>query len=101
MADDMARKRHASDLDLRVGDREIDIDNRWETASIANDVLVALWFLVGSVLFLRADLVTVGTWFFIVGSLELLARPALRLGRRIHIRRVREDSRSQPNSRDY
>ena len=101
MSDDNQPPDRDTDLDLRFGSREIDIDKRWETASIANDVMVALWFLAGSILFLNSDLVTLGTWFFVVGSAELLARPALRLGRRIHIRRVRGDSRSVSNSRDF
>ncbi|WP_084130434.1 YrhK family protein [Demequina sp. NBRC 110055] len=77
------------DLTFTVGHEEIDIRHRWETASIVNDVLVGLWFLAGSIMFLFENLMTVGTWFFIIGSAELLARPLIKLGRNIHVGRVR------------
>ncbi|WP_328828291.1 YrhK family protein [Nocardioides acrostichi] len=76
------------DLDLNLpGRRELVLRGRYETLSTANDLLVALWFLVGSILFLRASTTYAGTWLFIVGSAQLLARPAIRLTRRFHLRR--------------
>lgn len=77
------------DLSFTIGREEIDIRHRWETASIVNDVLVGLWFLAGSIMFLFENLMTVGTWFFIIGSAELLARPLIKLGRNIHVGNVR------------
>lgn len=80
------------DLSFTIGREEIDIRHRWETASIVNDVLVGLWFLAGSIMFLFEDLMTLGTWFFIIGSAELLARPLITLGRNIHVGRGRRHS---------
>jgi hypothetical protein len=73
---------------------ELVIRRRYETLSIANDVLIALWFVAGSVLFFWESTSTLATWFFLVRSLEFLARPAIRLARRIHLRRVHGHDRA-------
>ena len=44
------------------------IRRRYEALSIANDILVALWFLVGSFLFFSDATTYAGTWLFVVGS---------------------------------
>ena len=87
-------------LDIRVGHEEIVIRRRYETLSIANDVLIALWFVTGSVLFFWKETSLVATWFFLLGSLEFLARPAIRLARRVHLQRVRGD-KGADDSYDY
>lgn len=73
---------------LRLGHEELVIRRRYETASIANDILIALWFTVGSVMFFSPDWTETGTWCFLAGSVELLIRPLVRLGRRVHLRRL-------------
>ena len=75
---------------LAIGHEELVIRQRYETLSIANDVLIALWFLVGSILFFWESTTTAATWCFLLGSVEFLARPAIRLARRVHLRRVRD-----------
>ncbi|GAA2024533.1 YrhK family protein [Pseudokineococcus marinus] len=75
------------DLRVRIGDDELVLRQRYEVLSITNDVLVALWFVIGSVLFFWESTSTAGTWFFLVGSLQFLARPAIRLSRKIHLQR--------------
>lgn len=77
-----------SDIVVRFGHDELIIRNRYEVASIVNDILIGIWFLVGSVLFLyTGELATIGIWLFIVGSIEMLIRPVIRLFRRIHLKR--------------
>lgn len=73
---------------LHLGHDELVIRRKWETASIVNDVLVALWFVIGSVLFFWESTTTAATWFFLVGSLQFLARPVIRLSRRVHLQRI-------------
>lgn len=75
-------------LTLTVGHDELVIRKRYEVVSIANDILIALWFIVGSVLFFSATTTTAGTWCFLVGSVELLIRPAIRLSRLVHLQRI-------------
>lgn len=76
-------------LVVHVGHDELVIRGRYETASIANDILIALWFIIGSILFFNPDAVTAGTWCFLLGSVELLVRPLIRLSRQVHLRRLR------------
>lgn len=76
------------DLDIRIGRRELVLSQRYEVASIANDILIALWFIIGSFLFFSEATATVGTVLFVVGSLQMLIRPSIRLARRTHLQRV-------------
>lgn len=89
------------DLDLRVGRDELVVRDRYETLSIANDVLTALWFVVGSVLFFWESTTLAATWFFLLGSLEFLARPVIRLVRRFHLRRLSGQARPHESDDDF
>lgn len=75
-------------LTIKIGHEELLIRRRYETLSIVNDFMIAIWFLIGSVFFLHADLVTSGTWLFILGSAQLAVRPVLRLAAHIHLQRI-------------
>lgn len=79
-------------IDFRLGHEEVTIRQRYEVVSIVNDILIALWFTVGSVLFFRESTTTAGTWLFLLGSIQLMVRPGIRLSRRVHIRRMRSDA---------
>ncbi len=79
---------HSSDLTLRIGHEELIIRGRYETLSIINDILIALWFISGSVLFLSESTTTIGTWLFLIGNMQLPIRPVIRLARRMHITRI-------------
>ncbi|OQO89586.1 YrhK family protein [Saccharomonospora piscinae] len=74
-------------LVLTLGREELVVRHRYEVLSIGNDLLIALWFLAGSVLFFWESTATAGTWLFVLGSLQLAGRPAIRLRRRVHLRR--------------
>ena len=63
------------------------IRDRYETLSIANDVLIGIWFVVGSILFFSEATTTTATALFAVGSVQMLIRPVIRLSRRLHLRR--------------
>lgn len=73
---------------IKLGHDEIVIRRRYEVASIANDFLIALWFLLGSLMFFDSDMVALGTWLFVLGSVQLLIRPTIRLARHIHLQRL-------------
>lgn len=72
-------------LVLHLGHEELVIRQRYETLGILNDVLIGLWFLVGSFLFFSSSTVVAGTWLFVLGSVEMLIRPLIRLVRRVHL----------------
>ena len=75
-------------IELRIGHEEIVLRQRYEILSIVNDILVAVWFIVGSILFFSQSTTTAGVWLFLLGSIELMIRPLIRLARRVHIGRV-------------
>lgn len=75
-------------LVFTLGSRELVIRRRYEALSIVNDILIAVWFTVGSLMFFSDALTYPGTWFFVAGSVELLVRPAIRLTRQVHLQRL-------------
>ncbi|NIJ13147.1 hypothetical protein FHU38_003491 [Saccharomonospora amisosensis] len=88
----MARSENSEDdsqVLLKFGHEELLVRQRYEVLSIGNDILIALWFAVGSVLFLSESTTTAGTWLFLLGSIQLFVRPVIRLSRRVHLRRLR------------
>ncbi len=85
------------DLDLHLCGKELVLHNRYEILSILNDVMIALWFIVGCILFFSESTTTAGTWMFLGGSVELLLPPAIRLTRNIHIKTVSKNI----NSNEY
>ncbi|WP_110668781.1 YrhK family protein [Salinicola halophilus] len=91
---DANRDRQSRSKTLEFGDEELIIRQRYETLSIVNDVLIGIWFVVGSVLFFFEPLVYYGTWLFVIGSVEMLIRPVIRLIRRIHLKRLKGGSGS-------
>ncbi|GAA1754930.1 MULTISPECIES: YrhK family protein [Streptomonospora] len=90
MADSESEGRTGSDLVLRVGAEELVVRHRYEAASIVNDILIAVWFTAGSVMFFFPAWQVAGTWCFVAGSVELLVRPLIRLARLVHVRRMRK-----------
>lgn len=83
------------EVEFRFGHDEVVLRRRYEVLSIINDILIALWFIVGSILFFFESTATAATCLFLVGSVQLLIRPAIRLARHVHISRIGSD---QPES---
>lgn len=75
-------------LTFTFGHEQLVIRRRYEVLSIANDFLIAIWFFVGSVMFLYPAMETTGVWLFIVGSFQFLIRPTIRLASYIHLQHV-------------
>ncbi len=88
-------------LEIRIGHDELVIRRRYEALSIANDVLIAMWFVAGSILFFWEATTRAATWLFLLGSLEFLARPVIRLARHVHLQRLRGDDRGTDSTQDY
>src|SRR5699024_1445202 len=61
--------------------------DRYESLSIANDVVLGIWFTVGSFLFFSESTMTEATVLFVLGSMQMLIGPVIRVSRRIHLRR--------------
>ena len=81
-------KHETPQFEMNLGQEHIVIQRRYEALGALNDLLIAIWFLIGSFFFLSNSLVERGTWLFIVGSAQLLIKPALKLASLIHVSRV-------------
>lgn len=77
---------------IDVGDEEIVISNRYESLSIVNDVLIGIFFFVGSILFYFKPLEFWAVTLFVLGSVDFLLRPTIRIARRIHLQRIGKQS---------
>ena len=75
-------------MTLRFRREELVIRDRYEIASILNDIVIAVWFIIGSVLFFSVSTSTLGTWLFLFGSIQMAVRPAIRFARRVHLQRL-------------
>ncbi len=84
----MTSTEQARPLVFTLGHRELVVRRRYQVLSIINDILIAVWFTIGSVMFFSDAWTYTGTWLFVVGSIELLIRPAIRLTRAIHLQRL-------------
>ncbi|WP_051299596.1 YrhK family protein [Arthrobacter castelli] len=73
---------------IDIGHDEIIISNRYESLSIINDILIGIFFFVGSVLFYFKPLEFWAITFFVLGSIDFLLRPVIRLARRFHLQRI-------------
>ncbi|WP_252106128.1 MULTISPECIES: YrhK family protein [unclassified Halomonas] len=72
-----------------IGQRELVVHQRYEALSIVNDILIGIWFVIGSVcFFFEGSVQTIGVWLFLIGSVQLLIRPLIRLHRFIYFRRL-------------
>lgn len=92
--------RTAQALVLRIGPEELIVRRRYEAASIANDILIGVWFLIGSFLFFSAETMTAGTVLFVLGSTEMLIRPVIRMARHLHLQRFRRPGATDPATAD-
>ena len=71
---------------LTLGNEEIVLRQRYELISIVNEIGIALFFTVGSIAFYFEELFTLGVTLFVIGSVQLGIRPAIRFARRVQLR---------------
>mgnify|MGYP003626541894 CR=1 FL=1 len=76
------------EFDLDIGSEHIVIQRRYEALGALNDLLIAVWFLIGSFFFLNDSLIESGTWLFIAGSAQLIIKPLIKLTSLIHVGKV-------------
>ncbi|WP_196779997.1 YrhK family protein [Malaciobacter molluscorum] len=50
-----------NEIDLDIGNRHIVIQRRYEALGAINDLLISIWFLIGSFFFLNDSLIQSGT----------------------------------------
>ncbi|MDC3416559.1 YrhK family protein [Aquibacillus salsiterrae] len=71
--------------DLKLGRYDIFFKKPYQILYNVNDLLIALWFLVGSIFFLFDEWKNAGVWLFILGSGQLGVRPLIRIIHSIHL----------------
>lgn len=64
------------------------INEIYEWLHILNDLLIGLYFLIGSIMFFYPHWEDVGIWLFILGSAQMLVGPVIRTLNKLHVRRV-------------
>lgn len=74
--------------EIDIGSDHLIIERRYRALSALNDLLIAVWFLIGSIFFFYDSLMTGGTWLFVAGSVQLLLRPVITLTELIHVRKA-------------
>jgi|GEM_PF-1940933 len=77
----------AGALTWNFGAEQLVINRRYEVASMLNDIMTGMWFVVGSCFFFFDALQTAAAWLFLIGSIELLIRPIIRIAKDVHLRR--------------
>lgn len=77
-----------SEIDIHFGNHEIVIRTRYEFFYNLNDILIGIWFLIGSILFFWTTTKDAGIWLFVLGSAQLLIRPLIRIIRKVHLKKV-------------
>ncbi|MCD2186920.1 YrhK family protein [Actinomycetospora soli] len=73
-------------ITLTLGDQEIVLRQRYELLSIVNEIGIAVFFTVGSIAFYWHELFNLGVTLFVIGSVQLGIRPAIRFARRVQLR---------------
>lgn len=75
-------------IDVEIGNYEIIIGRRYGLMYTLNDILIACWFIIGSIFFFSENTQGVGTWLFLIGSIQLLIRPIIRIIRNSHLKYI-------------
>ncbi|AKG73044.1 YrhK family protein [Salinicoccus halodurans] len=83
-------KKDKNYLEFDIGSFGVFFNKRYHLLSTINDLMLGIWFVIGSVLFLFHQTQTIGTILFILGSVQLLGRPILKLLHGFFIRKESE-----------
>ncbi|OSQ39367.1 YrhK family protein [Thalassospira mesophila] len=65
--------------------RHREIYSLYELIYSAVDLLAAVAFIIGSILFFYKSLMEAGTWLFLIGSIFFALRPTVRMLRELHL----------------
>lgn len=87
-------------LNLQMGKFEVAFNKRYRFISLLNDLTLGLEFLIGSILFLFESTKTLGNILFIIGSLQLLGRPIIKIIHAFYISRRSQGNLNEKTSSD-
>lgn len=83
-----SKQKYNPAIDVEVGHHKILIGKRYGLIYTLNDIFIAVWFIIGSICFFNESTKTIGVWLFLLGSIELLIRPVIRIIRNSHLKRI-------------
>lgn len=84
-------QQHSRDqyVDIKMGKHDLFFKKRYQVLYTLNHFLLGLWFLIGSICFyFEGPVKTWGVTLFVLGSLQMLIRPAISLVHRLHLKKV-------------
>lgn len=87
MTDSQQSSTAPNPLTWDFGPEQLIINRRYEVASMLNDLMTGMWFVVGSIFFFYQSMQTPAIWLFLLGSIQLLIRPIIRIAKDVHLRR--------------
>ncbi|MFQ6386375.1 YrhK family protein [Priestia aryabhattai] len=73
--------------EFEIGKYEFFFKKSYKVIYTINDFLIGIWFLIGSILFFYDSLKNIGVWLFVLGSVQLLIRPTIKLVHDFHLRK--------------
>lgn len=85
-------------LNLQLGKIEVAFNKRYRFISLLNDLTLGLEFLIGSILFLFESTKSMGHILFIIGSIQLLGRPIIKIMHAFYISRHPRDDLNEKTS---
>lgn len=74
-------------INVDFDQRKVVIQQRYEWLNIINDLLLGVWFLLGSIFFFFEHWTYWGTWLFVVGSIQMMIHPCIQMANKLHMRR--------------
>nr|WP_079528950.1 YrhK family protein [Halobacillus hunanensis] len=74
-------------VDIKMGDHDLFVKKGYDGLYTLNDFLLGIWFLIGSVFFYFEHLKDWGVTLFVLGSLQMLIRPTIRLFHRFQLKK--------------
>ncbi|MFN2745169.1 MULTISPECIES: YrhK family protein [Bacillus] len=90
--------KEANEMQQHMDRYELFFKKRYKVLHTVNDFLIGLLFFVGSFFFFSATLKPAGIWLFVIGSFQLMTRPAIRFIHDVHYRRYLERRLMRTNS---
>lgn len=83
-------------MEVKIGKYAIFFNKNYKYISIINEIMLALWFIIGSAFFFFESMKTAGIILFIIGSTQLLIRPILKILHAVSLRNLSSHPDEQP-----
>ncbi|MFD1677733.1 YrhK family protein [Alicyclobacillus fodiniaquatilis] len=74
-------------IDVNFEQRKVVIHERYEKLRILSDLLLGIWFLSGSIMFFYKHWTYWGTWLFVIGSVQMLIGPSIKIIHKLHMKK--------------